>query len=82
MIKFEYNMLVLNSSFSEEDVDQINAFADYVREQERNRIIALLENLREQYNLESMDLNEVRVAKYEAISTAIKIIDSAEKVRR
>lgn len=82
MIKFEYNMLVLNSSFSEEDVDQINAFADYVREQERNRIIALLENLREQYNLESMDLNEVGVAKYEAISTAIKIIDSAEKVRR
>ena len=43
MIKFEYNMLVLNSSFSEEDVDQINAFADYVRSQEREKIIALLE---------------------------------------
>jgi hypothetical protein len=43
MLKFEYNMLVLNSSFSEEDVSQINAFADYVREQERERIIALFE---------------------------------------
>jgi hypothetical protein len=43
MIKFEHNMLVLNSFFSEEDVDQIDAYADYVREQERKRIIALLE---------------------------------------
>ena len=43
MVKFEYNMLVLNNAFSEEDVDQINAFADYVRSQERERIIALLE---------------------------------------
>lgn len=43
MLKFEYNMLVLNSSFSEEDVNQINAFADYVREQERERIIELLD---------------------------------------
>ena len=43
MLKFEYNMLVLNSSFSEDDVNQINAFADYVREQERERIIALFE---------------------------------------
>ena len=43
MIKFEYNMLVLNNAFSEDDVDQINAYADYVRSQERERIIALLE---------------------------------------
>jgi hypothetical protein len=42
MIKFEYNMLVLNNAFSNEDVEQINAFADYVRGQERERIIALL----------------------------------------
>jgi hypothetical protein len=41
MIKFEHNMLVLNSFFSEEDVDQIDAFAEYVRQQERERIIAL-----------------------------------------
>jgi hypothetical protein len=43
MIKFEHNMLVLNNTFSEEDVDHINAFADYVRKQERERIIELLE---------------------------------------
>ena len=43
MIKFEFNMLVLNSSFSEEDVNQINAFADYVRSQERERIIELID---------------------------------------
>lgn len=41
MIKFEHNMLVLNNFFSEDDVDQIDAFADYVRKQERERIIAL-----------------------------------------
>ena len=44
MIKFEYNMLVLNNAFSDEDVQQINAYAEYVRSQERERIIALLED--------------------------------------
>lgn len=44
MLKFEYNMLVLNNAFSEDDVDQINAYADYVRSQERERIIKLLED--------------------------------------
>ena len=82
MIKFEHNMLVLNSFFSEDDVDQIDAFADYVREQERDRILASIINLREQYNIDSMNLNEVRVAKYDAICTAIEVINSAEKVRR
>jgi hypothetical protein len=42
MIKFEHNMLVLNNAFSNDDVLEINAFADYVRSQERERIIALL----------------------------------------
>ena len=42
MIKFEHNMLVLNNFFSEDDVDQIDAYADYVRGQERDRIIALI----------------------------------------
>ncbi len=42
MIKFEFNMLVLNSSFSEEDVEQINAYADYVRSQERKRLAQTL----------------------------------------
>ncbi len=44
MIKFESNMLVLNNAFSNEDVEEINAFAEYVREQERERIIALLKS--------------------------------------
>lgn len=39
MIKFEHNMLVLNNAFSEADVDEINAFADYVRTQEGKRIL-------------------------------------------
>jgi hypothetical protein len=47
MIKFEHNMLVLNNAFSNEDVEQINAFAEYVRSQERDRIIALLESKNE-----------------------------------
>jgi len=45
MIKFEHNMLVLNNAFSRDDVEQINAFAEYVRGQERDRIIALLETM-------------------------------------
>lgn len=43
MLKFEHNMLVLNNTFSEDDVNQINAFADYVRMQERERIIELID---------------------------------------
>jgi hypothetical protein len=42
MIKFEYNMLVLNNAFSNEDVQEINAFSEYVRQQERDRIVELL----------------------------------------
>ncbi len=42
MIKFEHNMLVLNNAFSREDVEEINAFAEHVRNQERERIIDLL----------------------------------------
>jgi hypothetical protein len=45
MIKFEYNMLVLNNAFSEEDVQQIGAYAEYVRKQERERIIEMLKNI-------------------------------------
>lgn len=45
MIKFEHNMLVLNNFFSEEDVDQIDAYAEYVRSQERERIIEMLKNI-------------------------------------
>jgi hypothetical protein len=37
MINFENNMLVLNNVFSKEDVNQINAYADYIRNEERER---------------------------------------------
>ena len=43
MIKFEHNMLVLSNAFSKEDVKQIDDFADYIRDEERERIIKLLE---------------------------------------
>ena len=43
MIKFEHNMLVLNNTFSDNDVREINAFAEYIRKQERERIFNLLE---------------------------------------
>jgi Tfp pilus assembly pilus retraction ATPase PilT len=45
MIKFEHGMLVLNSLMTKEDVAAINEFADYVRNQENERIIKLLEEM-------------------------------------
>ena len=42
MIKFEHNTLVLNNVFSKQDVAEIDSFAEYVRNQERKRIIKLL----------------------------------------
>jgi hypothetical protein len=44
MINFENNMLVLNNVFSKEDVNQINAYTDYVRKEERERILNILYN--------------------------------------
>ena len=38
MINFENGMLVLNNIFSKDDVNQINAYTDYVRNEERERI--------------------------------------------
>ena len=49
MIKFEHNMLVLNNAFSEADVDEINAFADYVRTQEGRRILELILDVHKEY---------------------------------
>jgi hypothetical protein len=43
MIKVESDMLVLDSSFSKEDVLAINHFVEIARAQERERIIKLLE---------------------------------------
>ena len=58
MIKFEHNMLVLNNAFSHEDVEQINAFTEYVREQERERITALLES-KDEWHYEFSDISDV-----------------------
>ena len=58
MIKFEHNMLVLNNTFSNEDVEEINAFAEYIRKQERERIIALIETKDEWY-YEFSDVSDV-----------------------
>jgi hypothetical protein len=62
MIKFESNTLVLNSIFSKEDVAEIDAFADYIRNKEQERIIDLINDsgsrnyLTEEQCLELIDL--------------------------
>ena len=43
MIKFENGMLVLNSIFTKEDVNQINEYTNYIRKQENARIVELVE---------------------------------------
>jgi hypothetical protein len=58
LIKFEHNMLVLNSAFSEEDVDEINAYAEYVRNKERERIIALIES-KDEWHYAFSDVSDV-----------------------
>ena len=45
MIKFEHNTLVLNNVFSKQDVAEIDRFAEYVRNQENERIAKLLEEM-------------------------------------
>lgn len=63
MIKFEHNMLVLNNAFSKEDVRQIDDFADYVRNEERQRIIRILETELEQNTVEDLVelINDVNI---------------------
>lgn len=51
-------MLVLNSAFSEEDVDEINAYADYVCNKERERIIALIES-KDEWHYAFSDVSDV-----------------------
>lgn len=43
MIKVESNMLVLDNSFSKEDVLAIDEFVQIAKEQQRERIIKLIE---------------------------------------
>ena len=42
MIKIESNMLVLDSSFSKDDVKAINEFVEISKEQERQRILKII----------------------------------------
>ena len=57
MIKFEHNTLVLNNVFSKQDVAEIDRFAEYVRNQENERIIKLLEEAKTW--LEDYDVDEL-----------------------
>lgn len=74
MIKFEHNMLVLNSAFSEEDVDQIDAFAEHVRKQERERILAYLEKVRQESRDDHADTDEYDKGWDDAYTNAIELI--------
>lgn len=47
MIRFENGMLVLNNTATKEDVDAINEYAEYIRNQEQERICDLIEELRQ-----------------------------------
>lgn len=83
MIKFEHNTLVLNSILSKDDVAEINAFADYIRKQEQERIIKLLENeiaTCEENNLDEHGCREfdwetywdVRITEFKTVIALIK----------
>jgi hypothetical protein len=60
-------------------MEDIQSAVQEGRQAERERIIKVLESIREQYNLESVNLNEVRVAKYEALSDAVALIKGETK---
>jgi hypothetical protein len=69
MIKVESDMLVLDSSFSKEDVLAINHFVEIARAQERERIVKMLEKqLAEQ---------SIGIFYADAISASIKLIDGS-----
>lgn len=42
MVRIESNMLVLDSSFTKEDVKAINEFVEISKEQERQRILKII----------------------------------------
>lgn len=44
MIKFESNMLVLDSSISKQDAEAINSFIEHVKNEEQQRILDLIKN--------------------------------------
>jgi len=67
MIKVESDMLVLDSSFTKDDVLAINEFIEIAKAQERERIIKLLEK----------QLAEQKIGMFyaDAISASILIIE-------
>lgn len=54
MIKIEQDMLVLDSSFTKDDVLAINRFVEIAKKQERDRIINIIEQF-----IENSDYPEV-----------------------
>jgi hypothetical protein len=44
MVKIESNMLVLDSSFTKDDVKAINEFVEISKEQERQRILKIIDD--------------------------------------
>ena len=75
MIEFEHNMLVLNNIFSKEDVDHINAYTNYIRNEEQNRIIKLLET--ERWTLPDGTIADGEI--YLPIEQAISLIKGENK---
>jgi hypothetical protein len=42
MIRFEHGMLVLDNTATKDDVNAVNEFAEFVRNEEQERIVKLL----------------------------------------
>lgn len=67
MVKVEQEMLVLDSSFTKEDAQAINEFIEIARQQERDRIVRLLES----------QLADQKIGMFyaDAIGASIKLIE-------
>lgn len=63
MIEFQHNMLVLNNVFSKEDVEQINAYTEHVRHQERERFARVVNTMLDEKTAEELIflVNDVNV---------------------
>lgn len=68
MIKFEHGMLVLDNNTNKDDVDAIEEFAKYVRNQENKRIFELLDELVNSHLMQSW------LVEAEVVANAIKSI--------
>jgi hypothetical protein len=63
MIEFQGNMLVLNNVFSKEDVEQINAYTEHIRNQERERFARIANTMLDDKTAEDVVflINDVNV---------------------